>query len=196
MENLPGFKWINFIKQILIECGKWNLWIDHDKLSTKSIKSTVKQILIDQSQQCWHSTLQNSPKVWTSHLLKTTLNLNHIWQIWINAKLFICSNSGLVNQITIFPEILTGGKVMTKKIEPVVFAKRQQFSWQISLTFKVHFYSSRKLIGQHHYISPSPLKYKQLLNCTSIPVLKTVCKFIKILIFRLKMKSFGCTLLI
>lgn len=61
--NVPNFesKWIKGIKQILIEIGRYDLWINQRNL-LPNFKLDVKQKLSDIYLQQWHASLQNSSK--------------------------------------------------------------------------------------------------------------------------------------
>ena len=64
MLNTPNFesKWVKNIKSILIETGNTDLWEQQDTIHSISIKNSIKQTLIDQNQQHWHSQLEHSNK--------------------------------------------------------------------------------------------------------------------------------------
>jgi len=57
-------KWVKNIKSILslIETGNTDLWEQHETIHSISIKNRIKQTLIDQNQQHWHSQLEHSNK--------------------------------------------------------------------------------------------------------------------------------------
>ena len=64
MLNIPSFqsKWTNQIQNNLIETGRPDIWYNQDKLEQQqhsNIKQYIKQTLINQYHQNWHSFLTN-----------------------------------------------------------------------------------------------------------------------------------------
>lgn len=77
MLNLPNFnsKWINYIKNIFIEIGMFDIWQNQQNIQCKTLKILVKQTLIDQNNQHWHSQLQNSSRGLNYSIYKDSIKL-------------------------------------------------------------------------------------------------------------------------
>ena len=99
MIRIPNFqsKWIPCIQNILAEIGRMDLWNNQNNLPQYSIKRLIKQILIDQYKQNWHSSLQLSSKGQNYSLFKDTLKLEDFFTSlsrgnYINLTKFRTSN--------------------------------------------------------------------------------------------------------
>ena len=77
MLNLPNFesKWINYVKNIFTQTGRNYIWLNQDQIQNKNIKYTIKGILLDQYQQTWHTSLQNSTKGLNYSIFKDKIEL-------------------------------------------------------------------------------------------------------------------------
>jgi hypothetical protein len=60
--NTTTFKWANYIKNILDTTGCSYIWQNQSHINTNNIHKHIKQILLDQFKQQWHSSLNNSSK--------------------------------------------------------------------------------------------------------------------------------------
>ena len=83
MFSIPGFqsKWITKIKEILGETGKMHYWCNQSNLPHHPIKNSIRQSLIDQYKQNWHSSLQTSSKGKHYSLFKSEINLEKYFLI-------------------------------------------------------------------------------------------------------------------
>ena len=60
--NNYNFKWVNKIKSIFQNIGRPDIWLNQNHLNLKNVHKLVKQALIDQFKQNWHSELTLSNK--------------------------------------------------------------------------------------------------------------------------------------
>lgn len=99
MLELPNFdsKWIKSIKNILNEIGRNDIWHNQINIQTCTLKYIVKQTLIDQNQQIWQTSLQNSSKGLSYGIYKESIQLeNYILNLdkkdWLQLLKFRTAN--------------------------------------------------------------------------------------------------------
>ena len=75
--NIP---WLKSVKSILDECGLSYVWNNQYFVSATWLYNNVKQILIDQFKQIWHSNLQNSSKALNYRMFKEKLEIGKYFE--------------------------------------------------------------------------------------------------------------------
>ena len=186
MLNLPNFnsKWISKIKEILAETGRNDLWINqyNQQLNSSTLKTIIKQRLLDQNLQRWHASLNDSNK----GKMYSTFKEN----IKIEGYLTSLNNRDALNLL----KFRTGNHrfpVETGRWSGIDISERKcqlcqlndvgdEFHYLLKCTF---FEKERKThISRYYYTRPNLLKFKELLTGASNYQLSRACKFIKILL--------------
>jgi len=77
MLNLPDFesKWIKKVKSILVDTGRNDIWLHQNGIRDTTVKYKIKDILLGQNVQSWHTSLANSSKGINYSLIKNNMNL-------------------------------------------------------------------------------------------------------------------------
>ena len=73
--NPSKFKWIKYIKSILDDCGLSYMWTNQLPIDRNSLKSIVKQQLVDQFIQNWFSQISNSSRGDFYSIFKSEFNI-------------------------------------------------------------------------------------------------------------------------
>ena len=47
-------KWLSFVKQIILDVGRHDLWLNQNNIGSTKIGKLVRRTLIDQNLQTWH----------------------------------------------------------------------------------------------------------------------------------------------
>ena len=76
----PNIPWLKSVKSILDECGLSYVWNNQYFVSATWLYNNVKQILIDQFKQIWHSNLQNSSKALNYRMFKEKLEIGKYFE--------------------------------------------------------------------------------------------------------------------
>ena len=76
-----NFIWFNKIRNILNECGMFNVWDTQTFINSNWLHSSVKLKLKDQYIQTWHSLIENSPKAINYRIFKETFEFEKYFQI-------------------------------------------------------------------------------------------------------------------
>ena len=183
LHNTPGLKckWINYVKQIFIDTGKFNIWLSPDPSHYNNLNSCIKRILIDQNLQKWNASLENSSKGINYKLFKETIELERYFltlppKQYLTLVKFRTSNHR-------FP-------VETCRWEGIPLADRKcNLCDKNDIADEVHyllicpFFAEHRsnYIDRYFYRRPNILKFKELLCINSVVKLKKLCKFIDIL---------------
>lgn len=175
-------KWINYVKQIFIDCGKIDIWLSQNSPQSCNVRQLVKRILIDQNLQTWHSSLQNSSKGTNYQLFKDTVQLEPYF-LNLNRKHYLN-----------FVKFRTGNHRMpieTLRWEGIPLYERictlcdtndvaDEYHY---LLFCRHFTADRmRYIRPYYYRRPNVIKFKELMTCTSPLKLRHLCIFVGILL--------------
>lgn len=71
------YPWISCVKDILIKCGLYGIWITHAFSNQKWLSETTKQKLKDLFISDWHSTTENTRSLQNYRLIKNTFGFEH-----------------------------------------------------------------------------------------------------------------------
>ena len=74
-KGVYNFKWVSYIKSILENCGLNYLWNNQTQINIIFLKRHVKQILVDQFFQSWHSDIINASKGEFYSIFKTEFGM-------------------------------------------------------------------------------------------------------------------------
>ena len=181
VESLRGksFRWLDYIKSIMISVGMPDLIHQPVINNPKSIKARIIRTLKDLHTQDWHAKLEQSSKGQTYGIFKQDLNfepyLRSLSQtVYIPLIEFRTSNYKL--------------PVETGRWENIPLQERKcnlcnkndlgdGFHYLLVCT---HFTNVRtELLKPYYYTRPNILKYKDLLTCTNKNILLNLSKFVK-----------------
>lgn len=186
--NMPNFesKWINYIKNIFIEVGRPDIWLEQNNLRTKTLNKQIKQILIDQYKQNWHESLQNSTKGITYSLFKHDMSLEKYF-LTLPRKYFLPMIKFRLSNHYL--------PVETGRWNSTDISERKCSLCHLNDTGdEIHYLLTcpyfrqrrRQYIKNYYYKRPNVLKFSQLLNSTSKSELYDLSKFISVILSTLK----------
>ena len=188
VKNVPYLesKWINHVKNTFNSAGRYDLWLSQNNLTCNNASRIIKQTLIDQNFQIWHSKLQNSSKGLNYRIFKENVQLEPYLTLlqplhYIPLAKFRTGNHN-------FPvEILRwSGIPLDERKCTLCEANDIGDEYHYLLQCK-YFTASRQRYIHKYYISrPNILKYKELLSIRSVTKLKKLSTFIKLLIDHFK----------
>ena len=69
--------WINYIKDILSDCGMYDTWLSQSFPTLQWLKAAIKLRLTDQYKQEWHASLQDSSKCLNYRIFKSDFKLEN-----------------------------------------------------------------------------------------------------------------------
>lgn len=183
LRNLPFLqsKWINYVKQIFLDCGRQDIWNDPLNFQNKYIGQIIKRTLIDQNYQIWHAKLQHSSKGSNYELFKENIMLEPYF-LTLERK----------NYLT-FVKFRTANHrfpVETLRWENIPLQERKcqlcndnDTADEFHYLLRCKFFDAyrQKYIHKYYYKHPNVIKFKELMCSTSAPALKNMCLFIDIL---------------
>lgn len=179
--NEHDFKWINYIKAILNEAGRQDIWLGQSNSIPSSTGKIVKQILRDQFFQNWNNQLQNSSKGINYSLFKDNVLFENYFKA-LNGSLaitmvrFRTGNHKLPVEIGRWNNI----ELAERKCQ---LCQASQIGDEFHYLFECQFFLTerRALISHYYYKRPNIIKYKELLNTRSELKLIRLAKFMKII---------------
>ena len=174
------FKWINYVKSLLENCGLNNIWLEQNAHNNVWLINKVKQVLNDQFQQDWVSDCCNSSKG-TSYNLFT--NYNFCTPFYISSNLskknistlvrFRTSNHKLPIEYGRWLNIERSNRLCT------ICNSDIGDEYHYIMTCK-HLDSLRKqYIPEKFIIRPNTLKFFNLFSTTKLSTLNKLCIFIR-----------------
>ena len=177
------FKWLDFIKDVLNECGLTYVWNDQGlyNVNTKWLKELIKQILNDQYLQTLFSDMHNSSKASNYKLFKENCEFEEYLDILNNKeRIVLCkfrtANHRLIIETGRWHNIDRENRICTLCDEGLV---GDEFHYLLECSY---FNDERKnLLGEDYCIRPNIIKYTNLMNTKNVPVLRNLCHFIKII---------------
>ena len=177
-------KWINKIKEILNETGKFDFWINQHNLqvSKKVFKTIIKQTLIDQHLQKWCTAMNESNKGRMYSTFKENINLeSYLLDLKKNDYLKLLKFRTGNHHFPVETGRWSGTDISERKYQLCQLCdKGDEFHYLMKCPF---FNDQRQLyIKRYYYTRPNIVKFKELLNCTSKSQLRKLCKFINILL--------------
>ena len=183
MLKIPNFKskWISKIKHILQETGRQYLWDIQDNIP-QNICQKIKQNLIDQHYQIWHSSLEKSSKGRNYSLIKENYKLE---DYLLKLKKMDYLNMIKYRTANHYLPIETGRWDDTDISERTCKLCNtgeigDEYHYLLICTF---FNQSRNKYIPHYYSrQPSFLKYKQIMTNKNINSLQNTTAFIKIIL--------------
>ena len=189
--NIPNFtsKWVSKIMSILQETGNQYLWDHQNNLSINKPNGAVlsiKQNLIDQYFQQWHSSLQNSSKGKNYNSFKDNLTLEN-YLLKLNKREYI--NMAHYRTNNFFLPIETGRwegiDLLDRKCN---LCNNNQIGDEYHYLLECPFFDQdrNKYIPQYYHRYPDALKYKQLMTDQNIILLKNTSNFMRIIMDKFK----------
>ena len=188
MYNLNNFKskWIGKIKQILVETGRMDIWLNQNNLQIGnryvSVKRNIKQTLLDQNLQKWTESLGKSNKGRSYSICKDTVQLeSYLTELsknkYINLIKFRTGN----HRFPIETGRWAGLDVSERKC---TLCDLHDVGDELHYLLKCKFFENERHahIKRYYYTRPNIIKFKQLLNCKSKPQLISLCNFVTILL--------------
>jgi hypothetical protein len=186
MLEIPNFesKWINGIKSILNETGMTDIWLSQNNFQRNNLKNTIKNILLDQNKQNWHSSTQQSRKGLNYSIFKETLKFE---EYLVDLKL----NK---SEIIAFLKFRTGNHFFpceTGRWENIDISERKCFlcdkndigdEFHYLLTCPFFNNLRKQFIKRYYYVNPNILKFIDLMTLKPSKQLTQLCKFIRTLI--------------
>jgi hypothetical protein len=176
------FKWLSYIKSILSNTGRNDLWLNQTNIQSKTIKCVIKQVLLDQNYQMWHETLQNSSKGRNYSIYKENICLeNYLLTLdkgdFINMIKFRTGNHFFPIEIGRWE----GTDISERKCS---LCSLNDIGDELHYLLKCTFFDDhrKKYINRYYYRNPNIIKFKMLLTNSSPMQLQKLCKFIKILL--------------
>lgn len=182
MVNLPNsnFKWLNEIKLILTNVGRLDLWENQFRISNKNIHKEIRQLLIDQFKQSWHSDLQTSNK----GRIYCSFKENHEMEMYFKTLqehdyLTLCNFRTANHKLP----------VETGRYDGTPFEDRIcELCQSGSVACEHHYLIDCPFFQQERerYLDPLNIRHydrtlKTLLSSTSQHVLQNLCKFIRVI---------------
>ena len=184
--NIPGFqsKWITKIKEILGETGKMHYWCNQSNLPHHPIKNSIRQSLIDQYKQNWHSSLQTSSKGKHYSLFKSEINLE---------KYFLILNR---NQAIQFAKFRTNNNylpVETGRWAGIEISERKcELCDKNDIGDSFHYLLvcpslsviRKQYIPIYFYNHPNIIKFQQIMSISTQQQLQKISKFVSLIMNR------------
>ena len=178
-----SFKWLDFIKDILNECGLSYVWNDEGlhNFNIKWLKELVKQILNDQFQQTLLSNMRNSSKASNYILFKENCDFEDYLDILSDKeRITLCkfrtTNHRLIIETGRWHNIDRDDRICTLCNAGLI---GDEFHYLLECTY---FNDDRKnFLGENYCVRPNTMKYKNLMSTKNVPVLRNLCQLIKII---------------
>ena len=178
-----NFKWLDFIKDILNECGLSYVWNDEGlhNFNIKWLKELVKQILNDQFQQTLLSNMRNSSKASNYILFKENCDFEDYLDILSDKeRITLCkfrtTNHRLIIETGRWHNIDRDDRICTLCNAGLI---GDEFHYLLECTY---FNDDRKnFLGENYCVRPNTMKYKNLMSTKNVPVLRNLCQLIKII---------------
>lgn len=188
MLNLPNFesKWLQSIKNTLNEVGRIDIWNNQNNIQSSSLKMIIKQTLIDQNQQKWHSSLLDSNKGLNYSIYKDSVELEdyliHLKKSdWLYLLKFRTGNHFFPCETGRWSNIELNARTCKLCSIPGV---ADEYHYLLQCTY---FNQARSIyIKSYYYRSPTIHKFRELLISQSWNKLHKLCTFIKIIIKTVK----------
>ena len=185
LTHYDNITWVRFIKSILDECGKSQVWTDQRFPNISWLCGSIKQTLTDQFMQQWRSYVQDSPKALNYRIYKDEPKFENYFNI-VNDR----------NYIT-----LCRFRTMNHRL-PIERGRWQNIPRE---NRKCNLCQSQDIGDEYHYLltctslreerklyikpklykRPNTMKFRELMNSQHPPDLYNLCKFIRIINQRL-----------
>ena len=180
-EKGKAFKWLNYIKQILISVGMPDLLNQPSINNPKATKTLIKTILNDIYLQEWHAKLQNSSKGRAYSIFKQDLNfetyLNTLNKSsYIPLIKFRTSNYKLPIETGRWENIPLNERKCT-------LCNKNDIGDDFHYLFICPYFANDRInfLKPYFYSRPNILKYKDLLSNKNKTILFKLSKFVKII---------------
>ena len=178
------FKWLNFIRNILHDCGLSYIWNEqiYRNFNDKWLNYTVKQTLNDQSLQLLSSEMHNSPKASCYRLFKNDANFEeYLDNLSVKERTLLCRFRTTNHRLI----IETGRWSGIDRVERLCNICNQgligdEYHYLLECCF---FNEERKMYLKNEYCQrPDVHKFSNLMNSHNDNELKKLCQFIKIIL--------------
>ena len=177
-------KWICFIRQILSDVGRYDLWLYQNNIQSTKISKDIKQILLEQNYQIWHSELQKSSKGTNYNLFKDSINLEQYFIILPRKSYLPLVKFRTTNHF--FP-VETDRWQKLEPSECYLCDTNDVCDEYHLLMVCPYFAQHRKFYIKRRYFSrPNVLKFKELMSVTNKTQLLKLSRFVAILLDHFK----------
>ena len=180
-EKGKAFKWLNYIKQILISVGMPDLFNQPFINNPRATKTLIKTILNDIYLQEWHAKLQNSSKGRAYNIFKQDLNFETYFNTlnkssYIPLLKFRTSNYKLPIEIGRWENIPLNERKCT-------LCNKNDIGDDFHYLFICPYFANDRInfLKPYFYRRPNILKYKDLLSNKNKTILLKLSKFVKII---------------
>ena len=173
-----SFRWLDYIKSIMISVGMLDLIHQPVIYNPKIIKARIIRILKDLHTQNWHAKLEQSSKGQTYGIFKQDLNFEpHLRSlsktVYIPLIKFRTSNYKLPVETGRWENI----PLQERKCN---LCNKNDLGDGFHYLFCTHFTKERtEVLKPYYYTRPNILKYKDLLTCTNKNIRLNLSKFVK-----------------
>ena len=186
ISNNSSFKWISNVKTILAHTGRNDLWINQNQIDTFSSKLVLKQIMLDQFLQNWHSDLTKSNKGKNYSIFKESIELEHYFTIlpkhlYVNMVRFRTGNHKL--------PVETGRwNTIEYRERKCLLCEKQSVGDELHFILECSYFTHERklLIPLQYYSRPNTLKFHNLLNTRDEIILTNLGKFMAIIMKHFK----------
>ena len=177
-------KWICFIRQILSDVGRYDLWLYQNNIQSTKISKDIKQILLEQNYQIWHSELQKSSKGTNYNLFKDSITLEQYFIILPRKSYLPLVKFRTTNHF--FP-VETDRWQKLEPSECDLCDTNDVCDEYHLLMVCPYFAQHRKFYIKRRYFSrPNVLKFKELMSVTNKTQLLKLSRFVAILLDHFK----------
>ena len=188
MLNLENFrsKWLDEIKSILIEVGRYDVWQYQNKTPYTITKQYLKQTLLDLNLQNWRESLNASSKGKNYSIIKESIALERYLTILSKNRYSVLVKFRTGNHF--FPietDRWLGIELNDRKCS---LCDLNDIGDEIHYLLICPFFEDKRkaLIKSYYYKRPNILKFKELLTTQSVNQLHNLCRFITCLFQTLK----------
>jgi hypothetical protein len=177
-------EWLLGIKQILDETGLSHIWLSQGQnTTTELLKINVKQILMDQFQQCWTADVFDGSKCDNYRIFKSKFGFEN-YLVTLSPKLrelftkFRCRNHKLPIEIGVYTGVVK---------EERICAMCNELGDEFHYIFSCNQFQQQRVDFLNNYYRHhiSTLKMEQLFNCKGAQLYK-LCKLIKVILHDIK----------
>lgn len=185
MLSIPNFEsnWIKKVKNILMQVGRYDLWLNQNNISSITLKNQVKQILLDQNTQNWHESMQNSSKGQTYSLLKSNIKLeNYLLRLNRNEAISMLKFRTANHYFPVETGRWDGTDIRNRNCH--LCNNNHEVADEFHYLLKCPFFTEErnKFLSNYYHTNPTFTKYKLLLLSNNLTTLKNTCQFIKVLL--------------
>ena len=180
-DSSRNFKWTNYVKSVLDNTGFSYIWLQQSSHVNPKLHKCIKQVLIDQFIQVWHSEKNNSNKGKNYAIYKETLELEKYFLSLPTSFRLHLSKFRMANHK--FP-VETGRYNNTEYAERYCQKCNSDIGDEFHYLLVCPFYNTlrKKYLSPYYFARPNVIKYKELLNTDDPSVTTKLAIFVKYLV--------------